>query len=194
MIVIHTCLDQTYDQVSNVFFKTNYLLPSMAPNYLFQNISLIISEEYTLLLQSVHQNLMKVGYHYNKVPIWSNQIRIWCSLIGILTWTKKKKFSQIQNLAELNKNFARSGIWLGQIRIPIWPSMIPDLAKFLFGLRHKYKVWHWLLLVIENIKRDRLWKKYYLLYIISDTVSIYLSIYLLPRVHLGKQFVWLEKF
>ena len=26
-------------------------------------------------------------------------------------------------------------MWLGQIRIPIWPGQIPDLANFLFGLR-----------------------------------------------------------
>ena len=38
----------------------------------------------------------------------------------------------------VNTNLAGSGIYLGQIRIPIWPSQIPGLAKFLFGLRHKH--------------------------------------------------------
>ena len=39
-------------------------------------------------------------------------------------------------MAKLNNNLARSGICLGQIRIPIWHSQIPDLAKFLLGQHH----------------------------------------------------------
>ena len=33
-----------------------------------------------------------------------------------------------------NRNLARSGIWLGQIGILIWPSQIPDLAKLSLSL------------------------------------------------------------
>ena len=35
----------------------------------------------------------------------------------------------------------RSGICLGQNRIPIWPRQIPDLPRFLSGLRHIYTIY-----------------------------------------------------
>ena len=39
-----------------------------------------------------------------------------------------------------DRNLARSGIWLCQIGILIWPSQTPDLAKLLFSLA-RFRIW-----------------------------------------------------